>query len=77
MHMRTNVTLHRIVSLPADRFCKQFESRSDPIKCRASPGFKRFDALLVFLKEIFEKNDLKKYPQTIKSIKITQEAELA
>ena len=38
MHIRTNLTLHRIWWLSAYNFCKQFESRLGSIKCRASPG---------------------------------------
>ena len=46
--------------LSADKLRKQFRPRPDPTKCWAWSGFKLFDILTVFLKEFFEKVDLKK-----------------
>ena len=47
----------------ADNFRKQFEPRSDPMKCRAWSVSKLFDAQMAFSKEFFEK-DFEKNQQT-------------
>ena len=50
----------------ADNLYKQFGPRSGPTKCQAWSGSKLFDALIVFLKEFFEKVDFEKNHQTTK-----------
>ena len=53
--------------LSADNLCKQFGPRPGPTKHRALSGSKLFDALMVFLKEFFEKVDFEeKYQQMTK-----------
>ena len=49
-----------------DNICKQFGPRSGPTKCRAWPGSKLFDTLMVFLKEFYEKVEIEKNQQKTK-----------
>ena len=63
-----------ILASSADNLYKQFGSRSGPTKCRAWSGYKLFDTLMVFLKEILEKVDFEKNQQTTKTRKSSQNA---
>ena len=59
----------------ADKLCKQFGSRPGPSKCRARSGYKLFDILMVFLKEVFENFHFeKKSTENEKALKITEHA---
>ena len=53
----------------SDNLCKQFGPRSGPTKRRSWSGSKLFDALMVFLKEIFEKDNYEKSADDNKSMK--------
>ena len=44
----------------SDKLCNQFGPRPDHTKCPACSGTKQFDSLMVFLKEVFERVNLKK-----------------
>ena len=59
-----NITLYLLVS-SADNLCKQFGPRPGPTSCRARPGSKLFDTLMVLKtlsgpERILEKVDFEK-----------------
>ena len=47
--------IHSLAASESDNLCKQFVPRSGPTKCRAYSGFKLFESLVVFMKNLFEK----------------------
>ena len=70
---RHSLTLYLLVS-SADKFCKQFGPRLGPTTCRAWSGSKLFDALMVFLKEVFEQVDYEKSADDKKTWTTTKDA---
>ena len=62
-HMESCLSLCLPV-LSADNLGKQFGPRSGPTNRR--PGFKLFDILMVYLKEVFKKVNFEKNQQTTK-----------
>ena len=61
---------HCLLVPSADNLCKQLWPRSGPTKCRAWSGSKLFETMMLFLKELFEKDDFEKNQQMAKSMHI-------
>ena len=60
MHKQQIDSFFASSNLSADYLYKQFGPRSGPTECQSWSGSKRFDTLIVFLKQFFEKVNFEK-----------------